>query len=201
MVRRGSDLRRIDRSGVGPGLPDTIVYIADVDYRRNFQPGGTFFFTVVAYQRQPIFKNAQAFELLQTVVDEVKAQWPFTMQAWVVLADYLHMIWTLPPSDSDFSARWSKIKSRFTRRWLARGGYEADVTPGKRRDQRRGVWQPKFFEHTIRDENDMIAQCRIHPSQPRQARLRGLAQAVGPLQLSRTCPTRQLSIGLVLRRQ
>ena len=64
------------------------------------------------------------------------------------------MIWTLPPTDADFSTRWARIKSQFTRQWRAAGGQDLPVSPGKRRDNRRGIWQPKFFEHTIRDEDD-----------------------------------------------
>jgi len=66
------------------------------------------------------------------------------------------MIWTLPKADADYSGRWSKIKSQFTRQWLVMGGTEASPSQGKRRDDRRGVWQPKFIEHTIRDEDDFI---------------------------------------------
>ncbi len=128
-----------------------------MDYRRNFQPGGTFFFTLVTAQRHRLFDDGAAVNLLQQVVREVKAESPFTIDAWVILPDHLHMIWTLPSADADFSPRWSKIKSQFTRRWLASGGREEPVSVGKRRDDRRGVWQPKFIEHTIRDEDDFIA--------------------------------------------
>jgi putative transposase len=66
------------------------------------------------------------------------------------------MIWRLPPGDSDFSTRWSAIKGCFTRSYLAAGRHEARTSWGKQRDSRRGVWQAKFFEHTIRDEDDFI---------------------------------------------
>lgn len=127
-----------------------------MDYRRNFQPGGTFFFTVVTYRRQNLFSDPSAIALLQTVVGETTDR-PFTMNAWVILHDHLHMIWTLPKGDADFSHRWARVKSQFTRRWLTTSSNEVPLTPGKKRDGRRGVWQPKFFEHTIRDEDDMIA--------------------------------------------
>lgn len=127
-----------------------------VNYRRNFQPGGTFFFTLVTLNRHRLFKNDAAYALFQQVVQEIKAERPFRMVAWVVLHDHLHMMWALPPGDADYSGRWSKIKSQFTRRWLEQGGREQSVSIGKRRDGRRGIWQPKFYEHTIRDEDDYI---------------------------------------------
>ena len=128
-----------------------------MDYRRNWQPGGTFFFAVVAYHRHRLFADPAAFDLLQTVLHEAKTERPLRMEARVVLPDHLHMMWALPPGDGDFSWRWAKIKSQFTRRWLAAGATEARVTPGQGRKQARGIWQPRFFEHTIRDQDDFVA--------------------------------------------
>jgi len=40
---------------------------------------------------------------------------PFAIDAWVVLPDHLHCVWTLPPGDDDFSTRWRLIKTIFSR--------------------------------------------------------------------------------------
>jgi putative transposase len=80
---------------------------------------------------------------------------PFATVAIVLLPDHLHVIWTLPPGDADYPRRWQAIKAKFTSRWLASGGEEEQVTPGYQRQRRRGVWQPRFMEHTIRDERDL----------------------------------------------
>lgn len=69
-------------------------------------------------------------------------------------SDHLHTIWTLPPEDTDYSRRWAFLKKEFTKAYLANGGEEVSVTPGRARDGRRGVWQPKFWEHTMRDQRD-----------------------------------------------
>ena len=53
-----------------------------------------------------------------------------------------------------YSGRWQWIKTQFTQRWLAAGGSEVRTTTGRKNDGRRGVWQPKFWEHTIEDEED-----------------------------------------------
>jgi putative transposase len=66
------------------------------------------------------------------------------------------MIWILPKNDTEYSKRWSAIKSRFTRAWLARGGVEQSTTESYQKRGNRGVWQPRFMEHTIRDEDDLI---------------------------------------------
>ena len=124
------------------------------DYRRNFQPGGTFFFTVVTCQRFPIFDASPARDLLGEAFRNVKEKYPFTLDAICLLPDHLHCLWTLPESDGNYSIRWSYIKAYFTHRYKGIFG-----APGKlnesRENRREGVvWQRRFWEHTIRDEQD-----------------------------------------------
>ncbi len=82
---------------------------------------------------------------LRTVTAEARETLPFNIIAAVVLPDQLHTIWTLPPGGDDYSARWSRIKSRFTRRYLAEGQSDRSVTRSQRIERRRGVWQRRFF--------------------------------------------------------
>lgn len=74
---------------------------------------------------------------------EVKSTHPFTVDAWVLLPEHLHCIWTLPEEDMDFSKRWGLIKAKFSK---GIKGHRA--TP---------VWQKRFWEHLIRDERDLQA--------------------------------------------
>ena len=48
------------------------------------------------------------------------------------------------------------IQSPTLKGWGTRqaGGVEAVVSNGQKRKGLRGYWQPRFWEHTIRDEND-----------------------------------------------
>ncbi|MEO0513710.1 MAG: transposase [Planctomycetota bacterium] len=124
-------------------------------YRRNLVPGGTYFFTVVTAKRKPIFNQSEAVELLRQVIRIEKQARPFEIIASVILPDHLHMIWTLPSDDADYSKRWQSIKASFTRTYLRTQQAEQAVTPGYREQRRRGVWQPRFLEHTIRDEKDL----------------------------------------------
>lgn len=73
----------------------------------------------------------------------------------VLLPDHFHTVWTLSPGDADFSLRMQKVKERFTKPFLAGGGSEAVHTDSERRYGRRGVWQPRFWEHAVRDEADL----------------------------------------------
>jgi putative transposase len=125
------------------------------EYRRYFVPGGTYFFTLVTYNREPIFADPLARALLGAKMRKQRLTASFDTTAAVLLHDHLHIIWTLPAGDSDYPQRWQAIKAKFTSEWLARGGRETQVTDGYSQQRRRGVWQPRFIEHTIRDEDDL----------------------------------------------
>ncbi len=127
------------------------------NWRRAHVPGGTFFFTVVADQRRPIFSSETARTILGNVIRESQSTHPFKILAIVLLPDHLHAIWELPRGDTNYSARWQWIKTQFTQRWLANGGIETTITAGRKSEGRRGVWQPKFWEHTIEDDDEFDA--------------------------------------------
>ncbi|HVJ84376.1 MAG TPA: transposase [Caulifigura sp.] len=124
------------------------------NYRRNYVPGATYFFTVVTHGRRPILADPRAHLHLGNVFRECQQAWPFKLDAIVLLPDHLHCIWRLPQGDDRYSARWSWIKLEFTKRWLASGGVEGQTTRAQQREHRRGVWQPRFWEHTVKDEED-----------------------------------------------
>src|SRR6266704_1684638 len=84
------------------------------NYRRAFVPGGCWFFTVnLRDRRQTLLVNH--VEILREAITATRGNYSFTIDAFVVLPDHLHAIWTLPPGDADFSMRWRLIKNRFAR--------------------------------------------------------------------------------------
>ncbi len=80
------------------------------------------------------------------------AAYPFRVDAYVILPDHLHIIWTLPDSDSDFSTRWKRIKGTFSRHYV--GCCREDISESMRRKKEKGIWQRRFWEHAIRDQSD-----------------------------------------------
>jgi REP-associated tyrosine transposase len=84
------------------------------DYRRNRVPGATYFFTVNLFDRHSdlLVTNIEA---LREAVRGVRTLRPFHIDAWVVLADHMHALWTLPEGDSDFPGRWRGIKIAFSK--------------------------------------------------------------------------------------
>lgn len=128
------------------------------NYRRALVPGGTFFFTVVTEARRRFLTDDLARACLHDAIVRTRADHPLDIDAMVLLPDHLHAIWTLPPGDADFSTRWRLIKSRFTRAYRERGGEAAaGFHPALRRASRgeRDVWQPRFWEHVVRDRADL----------------------------------------------
>ena len=124
------------------------------DYRRYFVPGGTFFFTVVTFDRVELFANQLARKILGDKMRECHKQWPFEVNAIVLLPEHLHTIWTLPRGDASYPRRWGWIKKEFTKDWIAAGGVEQHVSTARRERRERGIWQRRYWEHTIRDEHD-----------------------------------------------
>ncbi len=127
------------------------------NYRRYFVPGGTYFFTLKTERNAPLFRVEPNVRLLGEVIREMKGKWPLTINAIVLLPDHLHTIWSLPPGDADYPTRWAWLKKEFTVRYLANGGKEQPRSESRQRNRRRGVWQRRYWEHTIEDEDDFEA--------------------------------------------
>ena len=126
------------------------------EYRRPHTPGGTFFFTVNTYRRQPLLTIEAFRRELRTGIQKTRGVKPFHIDAWVLLPDHLHCIWTLPEDDSDFSTRWAMIKRHVSQscgEWLNR---EHWLSASRRQRKETSVWQRRFWEHQIRDENDYM---------------------------------------------
>ncbi|MDO8178548.1 MAG: transposase [Undibacterium sp.] len=83
-------------------------------YRRADIQGVTYFFTVVTKRRQAILTNDDVRVALRAAIITVRESHPFIIEAWVLLPDHLHCIWTFPEGDADFSTRWRLIKREVT---------------------------------------------------------------------------------------
>ncbi|MHC4351532.1 MAG: REP-associated tyrosine transposase, partial [Planctomycetota bacterium] len=80
---------------------------------------------------------------------------PFEVVAVCLLPEHLHCLWRLPEGDNDFSERWRLIKKGFTLRYLRFGGHESGQSPSREKKRERGIWQRRFWEHQIRDQEDL----------------------------------------------
>lgn len=149
-------------------------------YLRPKTPGATVFFTVTLADRRSdaLVRDVAA---LREAVRTTRAERPFGIDAWVVLPDHMHCVWTLPEGDADYSVRMGAIKARFTMALHrsgftptlpARNGYgvkagrvRVGVNPDLQKDE-ASVWQKRFWEHHIRDEEDYrnhVRYCWVNP--------------------------------------
>jgi len=124
-------------------------------YRRAVQPGGTFFFTVVTFHRRPLLATDRTRAVLRRAMAQTCRERPFENVAMVLLPDHLHTVWTLPRGDADFSTRWRLIKTRVTQALLDDGVDAAHPSDARRGRHQHAIWQPRFWEHTIRDDEDL----------------------------------------------
>ena len=120
-------------------------------YRRAHSPGGTFFFTVNLADRTSSLL-VDHIDSLRHAVRTTLRRYPFNAEAWAVMPDHMHAIWTLPEGDGDYATRWMLIKQRFSR---AMPSHEA-ISPSRRTQSERGIWQRRYWEHEIRSERDLL---------------------------------------------
>lgn len=124
------------------------------NYRRANAQGASYFFTVVTFRRRKILTSDECRVWLRHAVMKTRKNYPFTIDAWVLLPDHLHCILTLPENDNNFSVRWNGIKKRFTAAAKHKLHKPEWLNPSKQKHREGTIWQRRFWEHQIRDEVD-----------------------------------------------
>ncbi|GLK91919.1 REP-associated tyrosine transposase [Pseudomonas turukhanskensis] len=119
-------------------------------YRRAWVPGGTYFFTLALHNRSQTLLTDH-IDLLRNVMHQVRERHPFETLAAVVLPDHLHCVWQLPDGDYDFATRWALIKAAFSRQ-LPRA---EPISLSRNLKRERGIWQRRYWEHCIREQEDL----------------------------------------------
>lgn len=120
-------------------------------YKRNKTLGGTYFFTLVLKQRHNANLLIDHFDLLKSSILKVKSKFPFKLPACVVMPDHLHMIMLLPKGDDNYAMRIRLIKTFFSKSL----DLVEPVSNSMSRKNEKGIWQRRFWEHLIRDEQDL----------------------------------------------
>jgi putative transposase len=119
-------------------------------YLRVKLDGGVFFFTVNIADRSSGLLVRQ-IDRLRRVYASVQRRYPFETVAICIPPDHLHALWALPSDDHNYAMRWSVIKAGFSR-----GLHEtATCSSSKQARRERGLWQRRYWEHTIRDDADL----------------------------------------------
>jgi putative transposase len=136
------------------GSPARLFCALMPQYHRPLQPGGTFFFTVVTHARARFLCEPRARQALHEVIAQCARRRPFELEAIVLLPDHFHPLIKLPTGDANFSTRLAAIKANFTRLWLTSGALELRQSESRTTHGHRAVWQKRFWDHCIRNDDD-----------------------------------------------
>jgi putative transposase len=124
------------------------------NYRRSIVPGGTFFLTLVTYHRTSTFSDPGQVARLRAALKQVICETPFEIPAAVILPDHAHFLRSLPRGDGDYSRRVGRMKVLFTRSQARTEASRPGGNASRRKHREAEVWQRRFWEHTIEDEED-----------------------------------------------
>ena len=129
------------------------------NYTRIFQDGYSYFITMVTQRREPIL--IEHIELLRKSFSLSKRRYTYTIDAIIVLPDHLHMIIT-PENAGEYPKIISHIKRSFVYGLNTELKEDAKMTLSRSSYNRKlsGIWQKRFYEHTIRNEKDWLE--KIH---------------------------------------
>ncbi len=124
-------------------------------YRRIYANGHSYFLTMVTHRRKPLLVDNVA--LLRYAFALSKKKYTYSIDAIVVLPEHLHMIIT-PKIATEYSKIISAIKRSFVYALDEKTKEEAkaEISHAKHRRGHAGIWQERFYEHTIRDEKDWL---------------------------------------------
>lgn len=119
------------------------------NYKRLFlEEYNYIFFTLVTYNRQPILINN--IELLKKSIKIAKSKYKFEIIAIVVLKDHLHFILKVE-NTKDYPKIIYQIKYNFSK-ILPKN---KNIEESKVKKGEKGIWQRRYWEHTIRNLNDL----------------------------------------------
>ncbi|MEH1905935.1 MAG: transposase [Nostoc sp.] len=129
------------------------------NYRRPHILGGTYFITQVTYQRQPWLCSDIGRTALRAALNHVRKNYPFSIDAFVLLPDHFHSLWTLPEGDRNISIRMLLIKRFVTKYYGHQLGLDIGISRSREKRKEGNLWQRRFWEHLIRDDVDFTNHC------------------------------------------
>lgn len=125
------------------------------EYRRVYLKGGIYFITIVTNNRKPLFWSSTARQILHLAWLDVAKRFPFLTLAVCLLPEHIHTIIQCPEMDADYPMRIREIKRLFTAGYKQRFGLPQEDNSSRAKKNEAGIWQRRYWEHTIRDEGDL----------------------------------------------
>jgi putative transposase len=113
-------------------------------FRRYYVPNSIIFVTQVTHNRARLLGDPDILALLRSILHQAQERYPFLMLGYVFLPDHLHLL-IRPTEDATLSQIMHSFKPNFTKAYKRSQG----ITDSLR------MWQPRFWDHVIRDEIDL----------------------------------------------
>jgi len=117
-------------------LPSIVYAMSNI--RRHFLPNCMVFLTLVCANRKPWLQPSCDKARLMSIIGDLRLEYGFQFHAWVILDDHMHLLVTDP--DCSIPAWIQKLKLRFVR---------------SHPDRPVQIWQGRYWDHVIRDGNDL----------------------------------------------
>jgi len=121
------------------------------NYKRYYEENYYIFITVVTYRRNKILINN--IEKLRESFKKAKNKYQFEIFGIVILPDHFHIL-LKPEIANEFSKIIGSIKSSFTK-IISKDCIDNDISVSRIKRKEKGVWQRRFYEHTIRNEEEL----------------------------------------------
>lgn len=113
--------------------------------KRYYLANAEYFITIVTYKRQAIFTSEPSIEMLKQAFREAYSKFPYFMRAYVLLPNHIHALIKPKEKTEHISAIIGITKREFTKAF--RFGYPEF--------QNKQIWQERFWDHIIRNEQDL----------------------------------------------
>lgn len=123
-----------------------------MNYRRLFIENTYVFITIVTSKRRPILIDN--INLLKKAFANAKRFHDFEIFGIVILPEHFHMI-IKPKIITNYPKIINLIKSYFSKHIDIEGIKDYQISPSRQMKQEKDIWQRRYIEHTIRDENDL----------------------------------------------
>ncbi len=131
-----------------------ILYNYSCQIIEDIEKLGICFSLLVTFRRRPLFKDQFCRTALRDSIKLVRNKYPLKIDAWVLLPDHFHCLWTLPNKDDDVALRWRIIKSSFTRKVKPLFHKEEWMSSSRIKRKESTIWQRRFWEHRIEGQED-----------------------------------------------
>lgn len=123
-----------------------------MNYKRLYVPNSLIFITIVTSKRRNILIDN--IDLLRYSIENAHKYYDFTIYAICILNDHMHLL-IKPNNINEYSKIILLIKRTFSKKINIDTIEDYKLRESNIKRKERDIWQRRFWEHTIRNEEDL----------------------------------------------